>query len=184
MSEVTYVMSPDETGTEVLVQRVICNICSHFEFIDPSKAAKLDDTWSCPLCTLPDGVTRSVRKYEQCSSCGQVYDPRDPKCFCPEKIEHMLTFSHDSKELKNPVTKRLEQQIEAGKLESLERKIVRSAKQEDFDRKARVDVNLDKNNIILQMINGISNDQIEEFKKTQAELKKTKEELKHVQEKK
>ncbi len=177
-----FVMSPDDTGTEVLVQRVICTKCSHFEFMDPSKAAKLNDSWNCPLCTLPAGVVKSVRKYEQCSSCGQVFDPRDPKCFCPEKIEPTLTFSHDSKELKNPITKRLEQQIEAGKLDSLERKIVYNAKQEDFDRKIRMDVNLDKNNIILQMMNNITDEQITEFKKTQAELKKTKEELKHVQE--
>ncbi len=182
MSEETYVMSPDNTGTEVEVIRVICTKCSHYEFIDPSKAAKLDDSWSCPLCTLPDGVTIGVRKLEACSNCGQVYDPKDARCFCPEKTQPTLTFSHDSKELKNPMTKRLEQEIEASKLDSLERKIVYNAKKEDHDRKARVDVNLDKNNIILQMINNITDSQIEDYKKTQQELKKTKEELKHVQE--
>ena len=177
-------MSGDETGTEVLVQRVICQSCFHYEFTTPDKAAKLDDTWSCPLCTLPDGVTKSVRKWEQCSACQNVYDPRDPKCSCVDKTQPTLTFSFGSKELKNPITKRLEQQIEAGKLESLERKIVRSAKQEDFDRKARVDKNLDKNNIIMQIIHNIKDEEIEEYKKTQAELKKTKEELANVQEKK
>jgi len=182
MSEETFVMSGDDTGEEIEVQRVICRSCSHYEFMDPAKAAKLDDSWNCPLCALPDGITIGVRKLESCGNCDQVYDPKDARCFCPEKTQPTLTFSHDSKELKNPITKRLEQQIEAGKLESLERKIVRSAKQEDFDRKIRMDVNLDKNNIILQMMNNITDEQITEFKKTQAELKKTKEELKHVQE--
>ncbi len=182
MSEDVFVMSPDNTGEEIEVIRVICRSCSHYEFMDPSKAAKLDDTWDCPLCKLPDGVTIGVRKFEQCATCGQVFDPKDPKCFCPEKIEPTLTFSHDSKELKNPITKRLEQQIEASKLDSLERRVVRSAKQEDFDRKIRMDVNLDKNNIILQMMNNITDEQIEDYKKIQVQLKKTKEELANVQE--
>ncbi len=180
MSEEVFVMSGDETGEEIEVQRVICNKCGHYEFSVPSKAAKLDDTWDCPLCALPTG-TIGVRKLESCSNCSQVFDPRDPKCFCPEKIEHGLTFSHDSKELKNPMTKRLEQQIEAGKLDSLESKIVYNAKQADFDRKIRMDLNLEKNNIILQMMNNITDEQITEFKKTQDELKKTQEELKNVE---
>ncbi len=182
MSDETFVMSPDETGTEVLVQRIICTKCGHYEFMDPSKAEKLNDLgFNCKLCTLPDGVNIGVRKFEQCATCGQVFDPRTPECFCPEKTQPKLTFSFGSKELKSPITKRLEQQIEAGKLDSLERKIVYNAKKEDHDRRVRTDQNLDKQNVILQMINGITDSQIEDYKKTQDQLKKTKEELEDVE---
>jgi len=181
MSE-TYEITEDETGEDIVVQRVICTKCSHYKLMVPSEAAKLDDSFSCELCTPPDdGITLSVRRYSQCSACSQVYDDRNPGCFCPEKNEPMLSYYHTSKELKDPVTNRLEDAIEEGKLQTVERKIVRNARKEEYDRKVRVDQNLDKNNVILQMIHNIPDEQIEEYKKTREELKKTRGELQNVE---
>ena len=143
MSE-TYEITEDETGEELLVQRVICTKCNAYEFMIPSKAAQVDDSWRCKTCTLPEGVTKSVRRFEQCSQCSEVYDVRDPKCFCFEKPKPLLTYSHSSKELMNPVTKRLENEIEEGKLQTEEKKIVRNSKREAIERQIRMDKNLEK----------------------------------------
>ena len=95
-----------------------------------------------PLCSTPEGVKRIVKEYVQCGECGEVYDPRNPKCFCPEKTKPTFEYYHKSKELKTPTTKRLEQQIEEGKLQTIERKVVRNAKREAVERQIRMDENL------------------------------------------
>jgi len=181
MSE-TYEITDDGTGEEIVVQRVICTKCNHYILLSPKDAAKIDDSWKCELCTLPEGITKSVRtEFTMCGSCGQVFNNKNRKCFCVDKPKPMFSYYHTSKELKNPVTKRMEDAIEEGKLQTVERKIVRNARKEEYDRKVRVDHNLDKNNIILQMIHNIPDEQIEEYKKTQDELRKTKKELYDVE---
>ena len=144
MSEETYEISPDETGEDIVVQRVICTKCGHYEFMTPAEASKVDDSFKCTLCTLPDGVKRVVKGYIQCGACGEVYDAKDPKCFCVEKPKPLLTYSHSSKELRNPVTKRAEEWVEEGQLRGEEQRIVRNAKREAVERQIRDSDNLAK----------------------------------------
>ena len=143
MSKETYEISGDGTGEEIEVQRVICTKCGHYEFMTPAEASKIDDSFQCPLCYTPPGVHNVVKTYEQCGVCGEVMRP-DKKCFCPEKIKPTLQYYHKSDELKNPVTKRLEEEIEEGKLQTMEKKIVRNAKREAEERQIRMDENLQK----------------------------------------
>jgi len=143
MSE-TWEISADDTGEEVEVQRVICTKCGHYEFLTPEEAKSVNDSnFKCPLCWVPEGVHKIVKMYEQCGTCGEVMGSGpDRKCFCPEKTKPALTWYHKSEELKNPLTTRIEEEIEDGKLKTLERKVVRNARQEEFKRKVRVDKNL------------------------------------------
>lgn len=144
MSEETYVISGDGTGTEIEVQDVICTKCGHYEYKIPDEAAKVDDSFICNLCSTPDGVIRGVRKFEQCSVCSEVYDVKNPICFCPNEPKPLMTYYHKSNELKNPMVKRRDEEIEQGKLHTFEKNIVRTARQKDYDRQVRTDENLDK----------------------------------------
>jgi len=143
MSEV-YEMAPDgETGEDVLVQKITCSKCGHFEYFIPSEVEKLtDDSFECKLCSNPDKVFRGIKEFVQCGVCSQVFSSDKPECFCPDKTKPMLTFYNKSK--KSPVTKRLEDSIEEEKMQSMERKLVRSAKEQEFERKKRTDENLEK----------------------------------------
>lgn len=175
MSKETYVIAKDGEGEELEVVKAICVKCSAYEFVSLDKAKEInDENFKCTVCN----TTKLVKRYVKCAACGQTMDPISMKCFCPEENKPLLTWYDKSK--KNPVAKKLEEEIEDGKIRTLERKIVITAKQEEHERKVRMDVNLDKNNIILQMIHNIPDEQIEEFKKTQEELKKTKKELEDV----
>jgi len=137
MSKETYVISGDETGEEIEVIRVICTKCEHYEFMSPEEASKVNDsTFKCPLCSSPKGVVKAVKTYVKCAACGEVMDPISMKCFCPEENKPLLTWLD-----KNATAKR---QIEDGKIRTLEAKIVRTAKQEKYDREVRTDENLEK----------------------------------------
>jgi len=141
MSEV-WEISGDETGEEVEVQRAICIRCGAFEYVSLEKAKGLtDESYRCSLCWNAPGKI-SVKNYVACSKCGEVYDPKDPRCYCPSKTKPLLTWYHKSDKLKDPTAKRLSEQVEESKLQGLERKIVITAKQKEYERKIRVDKNL------------------------------------------
>jgi len=143
MSE-AYEITEDETGTDIVVVRVICQKCSHYILRSPVDAAKIDDSFQCELCSTPENITKSVKTWERCGTCSQVYDPKSPECFCPNKTKPAFTYSHKSNELKDPTRKRLEDQIQEGKLQTLEKKIVRNVKLEAVEREKRMDTNLSK----------------------------------------
>jgi len=137
----SYVISGDGTGEEIEVTRVICTKCEHYEFMSPEEASKVDDsTFKCPLCSSPEGVVRVVKNYVKCAACGEVMGP-DRKCFCPEENKPLLTWVDNSK---NSTTKKISEEIEESKLQGLERKVVRNAKQERLEREKRMDENLQK----------------------------------------
>ena len=145
-----------EGGEEITVQRVFCQKCQHYELMSPERAAKVnDENFLCSLCApLPKGVVKAVRTFEQCGVCGEVMDPKNPVCFCPAKTKPLLTYSHTSKELKDPVTNKLKDAIEERKLQGFERKIIRNAKQEALDRQIRTDESLiELNSNIKKLIN-------------------------------
>jgi len=175
MSEETYVMCGKDEGEEHLVQRSICVKCGAFEFVSLEKAKTLsDENFQCSICYTPPGVVKAVQTFVTCGQCGTTMGP-DRTCYCiPENKPLLRWLDTDA------TAKRLEEQIEESKMQGLQQKIIRNAKQEELDRKVRMDLNLDKNNVILQMIHNIPDEQIEEFKKTQEELKKTKKELEDV----
>jgi len=144
LSKETYVIAKDGEGEELEVVRAICNKCFHYELVSPEDAERINDlNFKCPLCWTPPGVHKIVKTYEQCGNCGQVMGP-DRLCYCPEDNKPLMTFTHSSKELKNPATTRLEREIEEGKMQTFERKTVRTAKQQALDREIRMDKNLQK----------------------------------------
>jgi len=143
MSE-SYVISGNDEGELIDVVRVICTKCEHYEFMSPKEASKVnDDTFKCPLCSTPEGVVRVVKNYVKCAACGEVMDPISMKCFCPEENKPMLTWYNKPNE-KNPITMRHKEQVEDGKIRTLERKIVITAKQKQHDMEVRTDENLQK----------------------------------------
>jgi len=137
----SYVISGDGTGEEIDVVKVICSKCDAYEFMSPANAAKVtDSSFQCTLCSTPSGVVKLVKNYVKCAACGQTMDPISMKCFCPEENKPMLTWYKG----KNSTANRLEEQIEDGKIRTLERKIVITAKQKQHDREVRTDENLQK----------------------------------------
>jgi len=149
MSKETYVISGDGTGEEIKVVKAICVKCDAYEFVSLDKAKEInDENFKCTVCN----TTKLVKSYVKCAACGQTMDPISMKCFCPEENKPLLTWYDKSK--KHPGVKRLEEEIEDGKIRTLERKIVRNAKQEELDRKIRVDKNLiELNKNIKQLVN-------------------------------
>jgi len=145
----SYVIAKDGEGEELDVIKVICSKCDAYEFMSPVNAAKVDDsTFKCTVCN----TSKLVKSYVKCAACGQTMDPISMKCWCPQENKPLLTWYDKSK--KHPGVKRLEEEIEDGKLRTLERKIVINAKQEELDRKIRVDKNLiELNKTIKQLVN-------------------------------
>lgn len=141
MSE-SYVISGDGTGEEIEVQKAICVRCGAYEFVSPAKAKLIsDDNFKCSLCYTAPGVVKAVQTFVTCSECGQTMDQYERKCFCVPENKPLLTWTNNSK---NSVTKKLAEAIEESKMQGLERKIVRTARQKQHDMEVRTDENLQK----------------------------------------
>jgi len=136
MSEETYVIAKEGEGEELDVIKVICTKCEAFEYMSPEEAAKVNDSsFRCSVCSNQ----KLVKSYVKCAACGTTMDPKTMKCWCPEVNKPLLTwYSKDS------TNKRLNEEIDESKMQGLERKIVRNAKQEKLDREIRMDSNLQK----------------------------------------
>lgn len=138
----SYVIAREGEGEELTVIKVHCSLCDAFEYVLPDKTKEIsDENYKCTLCSNPKGVVKLVKNYVKCAACGQTMG-EDRKCFCPQEDKPMLTWYDKSK--KDPAGKRLEEEIEDGKIRTLERKIVINAKQEKMDREIRMDENLQK----------------------------------------
>jgi len=143
MSE-SYVMCGKDEGEELEVVKVICSKCDAYEFMSPANAAKVtDSSFQCSLCSNPKGVVKLVKSYVKCAACGQTMDPISRLCYCIPENKPMLTWYNKPNE-KNPIAVRREQQIEESKLQGLERKVVRTARQKQHDMEVRTDENLQK----------------------------------------
>jgi len=142
----SYVIAKEGEGKQLDVVKVICQKCEGFEYVSLDKAKGInDENFKCTVCNNQ----KLVKSYVKCASCGQTMNPISMTCWCPQQDKPLLTWYS-----KDPTNKRLNEQIEDGKIRTLERKIVRNAKQEEFDRKIRVDKNLiELNKNIKQLVN-------------------------------
>ena len=70
-----------------------CNLCGHMTLYEALEAKRVYDdilnnenhNWKCELCYTEKGTVKVVSFYEECSECHQVFDPREPKCFCTDE---------------------------------------------------------------------------------------------------
>lgn len=140
----SYVIAKEGEGEELEVIKVHCVLCDAYEFVLPDKAKEInDDNFRCTVCSNPKGVVKLVKNYVKCAACGQTMDPISMECFCPPEDKPLLTWYNKPNE-KNPIAKRMKEQIEESKMHGLERKIVVNAKKEKLDREIRMDENLQK----------------------------------------
>jgi len=114
-----YVIS--DTGEQVEVQKVECRKCHHYELHTLATAQKILDDWEnykCDLCFHEKGIHSLVRTYNQCSTCMQVFNPKQPYCYCPEKPTSTIRMVMDPKNAwtkKQTEQEKIQEEIENAK---------------------------------------------------------------------
>jgi len=85
-------ITDDKTAVQILVQKVECKKCHHYQLLEPAKAKDIFDNWEsyrCELCYNDTGRLK-INHFDVCGNCNQVMDSKRI-CFCPVKENEFKT---------------------------------------------------------------------------------------------
>jgi len=108
---------------EYEVVDLVCSNCNHKRILTLADAEELGKNFICRVCHWGDGKAKIRKTFEVCGACGQTMWERH--CWCKNKNQMPYSkivvdpFNKWTSEKKDYHKKKLEQEIEAGKLNRL-----------------------------------------------------------------
>jgi len=106
---------------EYEVQKVVCTNCNHQRILSLADAEELGKNFICRVCHWGDGKVKIRKTFEVCGACGQTMWNRHCWCKNTQPYSKVVVdpFHKWTKEKKNYHEKKLEQEIEMGKVDRL-----------------------------------------------------------------
>lgn len=125
------------------------------EVIEGYRKALTDGSMTCPVCTYPNGLKRSMKLLWQCATCRQVcLDNEAHFCFCPKK-ENKLTIQYPYRDKQtNPEVERRDAEIDMAKTQRI------LAEKMRIERNKPRDVALENNKLLKQIAKSLEHKEV------------------------